>query len=107
MKVTFRYDPSDAARVGEMVAALSAQGFNFEAEFLPVLPVPVQEERVQEPTVCQPDIYGLDDELPTELVKPEDYWKVRQVTLDQVIARALNYPPTAEEDPDEWSQENM
>lgn len=106
MKVSFHFDPSDAARVGELVAALAAGGFIFEAEFFPVLPVPVQEV-VQEPTVCQPDIYGLDDELPTELVKPEDYWKVQQVTLDQVIARALNYPPTVEEDPDEWSQENM
>ena len=85
MIVTFRYDLSDAARVGELVAALAAGGFNFEAEFLPVLPVPVQ-EMTQEP------------ELPSELVHPLDYAAANAALLEAVLP---------DEDPDEWVQENL
>lgn len=86
MKVKFYLDPSDAARVGELVAALAAGGFNFEAEFYPVLPVPVQEE-VQE--------------LPTELTTQEEYYKAQEAMLKEV------WGPDWKDDPDEWSQENL
>lgn len=82
MKVTFRYDLSDAHRVGELVGALTAGGFNFEAEFLPVLPVPVQEEVLQEP------------ELPSELVQPLDQAAANAALLEAV------YPLWSDEDDD-------
>lgn len=91
MKVTFRYDLSDAHRVGELVGALTAGGFVFEAEFFPVLPVPVQEEVLQEP----------EPELPTELTTQEDYYKAQEAMLKEV------WGPDWKDDPDEWSQENL
>lgn len=86
MKVKIYFDLSDAHRVGELVAILSAQGY-FEAEFFPVLPVPVQEE-VQE--------------LPTELTTQEEYYKAQEAMLKEVWG-----PNWKEDDPDEWSQENL
>lgn len=87
MKVVFRYDLSDAHRVGELVGALTAGGFVFEAEFLPVLPVPVQEEKVQE--------------LPTELTTQEEYYKAQEAMLKEV------WGPDWKDDPDEWGPENL
>lgn len=85
MKVTFRYDLSDAHRVGELVGALAAGGFVFEAEFFPVLPVPVQ-EMTQEP------------ELSTELVQPLDYAAANAALLEAIL------PDEPEKDSHEWLQ---
>ena len=86
MKVKIYFDLSDAARVGELVAILSAQGY-FEAEFFPVLPVPVQ-EMTQEP------------ELSTELTTQEDYYEAQESLLKEVWGPDWK----DDEDPDEWLQ---